>query len=290
MIYIVTPVYNRKEFTQNYLSALRQQTNKNFKTVIVDDGSTDGTPDMIEKEFPEVVLLKEKGDLWWAEATNIGVRYAMKHSASYIMTLNDDTLPTPDYIENMIYQSNIKSQALLGALAINVHDDKLEYCGEILNWKTAQFENQLNRMVNEEGTSLYKVNTFPGRGLLVPVEVFEKIGFYDSKNFPQTVADLDFTARADNAGYEIYCNFDAKIKIYPDESAAVKLRKTKSLNNYYQHLFGKRGAANLKWFIIFAFKNAPKKYLLQFLFKGIARRVGGYLLEWVSEYRLKKQV
>ncbi len=282
MIYIITSVFNRKEFTKNYLKALKEQTYKDFKVIIVDDGSTDGTSEMIEQEFPDVVLLKEKGDLWWAEATNIGIRYAIKQGANYVMTLNDDTLPKSDYIEKMIYWSAKEPKALLGAFAVNVETNEAIYGGEILNWKTGKFESILDGLSTEEQYGLHEVNTFPGRGLLIPVEVFNKIGLYDSKNFPQTVADIDFTARADHAGYKLYCNYDAKIKIYPDESGGVKLRKEKSLKNYYQHLFGMRGAGNLKWFTIFAFKNAPKKYLLQYWVTGVTRRVGGYLLDWVS--------
>lgn len=285
MIFIVTPVYNRKEFTRNYLEALAKQTEKDFKVIIVDDGSTDGTSEMIEKYFPEVILLKEEGDLWWAEATNVGVRYAMEQGTSYVMTLNDDTLPESDYIEKMVYWSKQKPNALLGAFACHAESNKAIYGGEILNWKTGKYEKILDTIPKDKQNGLHKVNTFPGRGLLIPMDIFKKVGLYDSKNFPQTVADLDFTARVDNAGYEIFCNYDAKIKIYPDESGGVKLKKNKSWKNYYQHLFGMRGAGNLKWFTVFSFKNAPKKYLLKYWINGIIRRLGGYLFIWILEIK-----
>jgi len=47
---------------------------------------------------------------------------------------------------------------------------------------------------------------------------------------------LDFTFRSSNVGFEIYCNYDAKIKIYPDESATIKLRNNKSFKKYIEHL------------------------------------------------------
>ncbi len=285
MIYIITPVFNRKGFTQSYLSALMKQTKQNFKIIIVDDGSTDGTAEMIEQLFPEVILLKELGDLWWAEATNIGIRYAIDEGADYIMTLNDDTLPEPDYIENMQQQSQQNPKALFGAFAINAENNQPVFGGEILNWKTGNFENILDKLLPEQYQGLHAVNVFPGRGLLIPAEVFKNIGFYDSENFPQTIADLDFTARATSAGYSIYCNFDAKIKIYPEESGGVSIRKEKSWVNYYRHLFSMRGAGNLKWFTIFAFKNAPKRYLMRYWLIGTARRMGGYLMEWGKELR-----
>ena len=289
MIYIVTPVFNRKKFTKNYLQALQKQTVKDFKVIIVDDGSTDGTYEMIEKEFPEVILLKEKGDLWWAEATNIGIRRGIGQGADYIMTLNDDTLPEPDYIYMMIKWLKEKPKALLGALAIDIKSLKPIFGGEILNWKSCKYESLLDKIPIMEQKGLHKVNVFPGRGLLIPVEVFQDIGFFDSKNFPQTVADLDFTIRATNAGYSIFCNYDAKIKIYPEESGGVKLVKNRSWKSYYEHLFGMRGAANIKWFTKFTFKNAPKEYLIKFLVVGLLKRIVSYPIRWIKEFFYKNK-
>ena len=78
-------------------------------------------------------------------------------------------------------------------------------------------------------------------------------------NLKANYADIDFTARANFANYEIFCNYDAKIKIYPQEGGGNYLRNNKSWKNYYQHLFGMKGAGNLKWFTIFAFKPISPK-------------------------------
>lgn len=283
MIYIVTPVFNRRAFTENYLEALSKQTNKDFKTIIVDDGSTDGTADMIKEKFPDVIVLKEKGDLWWAEATNIGVKYAIEQGADYIMTLNDDTVPYEDYIEKMYYWMKREPNALLGAFAVDANTLKPIFGGEILNWKTTKYENLLLKYKESDLYGIKEVNNFPGRGLVIPTKIFEKIGFYDSKNFPQTVADLDFTCRAYNQGFKIYCNYDAKIKIYPDESGGVKLVRKRSLKNYYNHLFGIRGGGNVIWFTKFTLKNAPILYLPSYLIIGLLKRFFSYPTRWLKE-------
>ena len=276
MIYIITPVFNRRAFTRQYLKALSRQTVSDFKIIIVDDGSVDGTSEMIESEFPNVIILKEEGGLWWAEATNIGVRYAIDQGANYIMTLNDDTLPAPDYIEKMVYWSKKKPKALLGALAIHFTTEEVVYGGQLQNWKHCKTTDVLNTLDESERHGLHEVDYFPGRGLLIPISVFEVIGYYDSKNFPQTIADLDFTFRAKKYGFEIYCNYDSKIKVYPDESATIQLKNSKSLKNYKEHLFGRRGGGNLVFFTIFVLKNAPKPYVLPYLVNGIVRRILGY--------------
>lgn len=281
MLYIVTPVYNRKKFTENYLDALSKQSVKDFKVIIIDDGSTDGTSEMIEQEFPEVILLKKEGDLWWAEATNVGVRYALEHDADYIMTLNDDTLPTEDFVEKMLFWAEKKPKALLGAFAINAINGKAVYGGEIRSWAPGKKSRiLLNELPLNDQHGLHKVNIFPGRGLLIPVEVFRQIGLYDSKNLPQTYADHDFTCRAIGAGYDIYCNYDAILKILHDESTGIRLKKQKNLSNYYNFLFDIRSGGNITSSTIFALKNVPKLYIVPYLVRGWLSRIIGY---WIKK-------
>jgi len=276
MLYIVTPVFNRKNFTKSYLEALKKQTINNFKIVIIDDGSMDGTSEMITKEFPEVILLHGDGNLWWTKATNIGIKYALKCQATHIMTLNDDTLPEPDYIEKMMYWAKIYPFALLGAFAINAKNLQPIYGGQIRNYWTGKSKYLLDELEKNEMCGLKEVNVFPGRGLLMSVDILNDIGLFDSKNFPQMVADMDFTTRAYNKGYKIFCNFDAKILIYPDESSGIKLIREKSLNNFYDHLFSIKGAGNLIWLYKYAFKNIIFYKLPSFLFISTIARIFGY--------------
>ncbi|MEI7811681.1 MAG: glycosyltransferase family 2 protein [Ignavibacteria bacterium] len=284
IIFIIIPVHNRKQFTFNCLTALINQTNKNFYIVVIDDGSTDGTSEMIKDHFKDVILLKGDGNLWWSGATNLGVKYALKNNASYIMTLNDDTVPCEDFMENMFHWAQEMPNALLGALALNANTGQPDYGGELLSWKTAGYTKLLNLLKKDEQKGIHPVTHYPGRGLLIPAAVFNKIGFYDEKNFPQAVADDDFAHRAKRAGYNIYCNYDAKLFTYPEESAIIKLRQKKNIKNYYSHLFGLKGGGNLKYFTIYALKNCPPKYILLFLPIGIIRRVLGYPKEWALDY------
>ena len=276
MLFIVTPVFNRKDFTCNFLKSLRKQTFKDFKIIIVDDGSTDKTSEMIIDLFPEVILLKEKGDLWWSEATNIGVNHAIDMGASRVMTMNDDTLLEEDLLEVLLDYSKQFPNNLLSPIGLHHDTDVLIDGGWNINWKTAKYKNMLELVDYSLENKFHTVNVSPARCLLIPVEVFEKIGFFDSLNFPQAVADFDFTVRATKAGLKVLVCHNARIKIYPLDSGSVDIIINKSIKNYFLHLFGRKGLGNLKWFIIFSFKNAPRKYLLTFLIFGIIRRLINY--------------
>jgi GT2 family glycosyltransferase len=279
MLYIVIPVFNRKHFTLECLLSLRKQTNKNFRVIVVDDGSTDGTGQLLAQDFPEVTVLKGDGNLFWTAATNMGVQYALAHGARHVMTLNNDTLATPDFIEKMYRWAAQKPDALLGALAVDAATGKPVYGGETINWFLNSYKPVLKTLSANQQTGLHKVTHFPGRGLWIPKKVFDTIGLFDEKKFPHYYADYDFTHTASRAGFDIYCNYDARLLTYPTESGERQLRRKKSLGNYYNHLFGIRGGGNLLNFTKFTFKNCPPLYIPIVLVNGYIRRVFGYLIK-----------
>jgi GT2 family glycosyltransferase len=279
MLYIVIPVFNRKKFTHDCLLSLHKQTNKQFKVIVVDDGSTDGTSQMLKEDFPEVIVIAGTGSLFWTAATNLGIQYALANGATHVMTLNNDTLARPDFIEQMYKWSAQKPDALLGALALDSSSLKPVYGGETINWLFNSYEPLLNKLPEEQQQGIHKVTHFPGRGLWIPIKVFESIGLFDEKKFPHYYADYDFTHSAVRAGFEIYCNYDAKLLTYPTESGDRQIRKKKTIENYYNHLFGIRGGGNLLNFTRFTVKNCPPVYIPMVLVNGYIRRVFGYLVK-----------
>ena len=74
-IYIVIPVFNRLKFTKDCLDSLRKQSYGEFKVIVVDDGSTDGTYQHLKENYPEVIVLQGDGNLWWAGIHSPGTYY-----------------------------------------------------------------------------------------------------------------------------------------------------------------------------------------------------------------------
>lgn len=278
MICIVIPVHNRQEFTRNCLRSLQNQTLLDHKVIVVDDGSTDETAEMITSQFPDVIRIEGDGNLYWTAATNLGIRYALSQHADYVMTLNNDTIAPPDFIEKMRFWSTEMPDAILGALDIDHLTRQPYYGGEVIHpiWQTTTF--LLDRLQESERTGLHEVSLFPGRGLLIPKKVFETIGLFDEKTFPHYMADYDFTARAREHGFDIYCNYEARLFTFPDEGGDHKIRRAKSLQNYYQHLFGIKGGGNLINFTRYTLRHSALPLIPFHLFKGYAQRLFGYFL------------
>lgn len=279
MICIVIPVHNRKRFTRDCLKSLQNQTQPADFIIVVDDGSTDGTREMLINEFPEVIVIQGDGNLFWTAAINLGINVALNMNANYVMTLNNDTVATPDFIENMMIRAEENPLALLGALDLDIITKQPYYGGEIFNWASGRSKYLLDTLIAENRMGLHEVSLFPARGLLIPERVFKKIGLFEERYLPHYMADYDFTQRARAYGFPIYCNYDAKLYTYPEEGGDHKIRKQKTLKNYFDHLFSIRGGGNLRNFTIYTLRNCPSNEIVRALIAGYFRRLGGFWLK-----------
>jgi GT2 family glycosyltransferase len=281
-IAVVLPVHSRKEFTLDCLQSLFQQSVSGFKAIVVDSGSTDGTADAVEDIYPDVLVLRH-GNLWWSRATNKGVERALADGAKYILTINDDLAFPKNYLQAMIRAAEQHPLAVMGSYAFHFYTHNPIYCGEQMNWLTARPRSLLEVFPPEQRHGLLPVSYFSARGLWLPAEVFGRVGLFDAQHLPHYNADHEFTARAAGAGFDVYVNCDAIIFNREDPNDPKGTRKAVrqyTWRNYGKHLFGFQGRGNVRYFIIFAVRHCPRRYLPLFLTMGIARRVCGYLRDW----------
>ena len=278
MIYVVIPVFNRWAFTRECLLSLRAQTCSDFRVVVVDDGSTDGTGEFLGREFPEVEVVRGNGQLFWTAGVNAGIRRALAARPDWVLTLNNDVVVAPDFLDRMLHWARQHPTALLGALELDIATGEPVYGGERLNWALNTRRDLLRELPASQRQGLHPVTYLPGRGLLIPRVVFERIGLFDEKRLPHYLADFDYTSVARRHGFPVFCNYDARLSTYPEESGQELTRRQRSPRGYYQHLFGIRGGGNLRNFTHFALKNCPAPYVPFFLLNGYVRRLTGYFL------------
>ncbi|MEI9920430.1 MAG: glycosyltransferase family 2 protein [Bacteroidota bacterium] len=279
MLCIVIPVFNRLKFTRECLDSLEKQSIRADKIIIVDDGSTDGTKEVLNQWYPDVTVLRADGNLYWTASINMGIRHALQLGADMVMTLNNDTIASRTFVEQMIEGSKLQPNALIGALDVDSISKNPYYGGEILNWTWSTSKYLLDELPKEKQTGLHECSLFPARGLLIPKVVFDKIGLFDEERLPHYMADYDFTLTAARHGFRIYCNYDAVLYTYPEEGGDHKIRKAKTLTNYWKHLFNIKGGGNLKNFTRYTIKNCPPGSIVPSLFTGYTRRLFGFWLK-----------
>lgn len=213
---LVTPVFNRIKHTRKFLQSLTKQTYTNTTIVIIDDGSSDNTSDMVKSEFPKVVLLQGDGNLWWSGGTNKGVEYAIKKKSDYVLTINDDVEVAPDYIASLVKVGLEHPLALIGSKVCYRDDrDRVWFFGATFG---SNGDMKHTTGSDKQITVAVKSDWLTGMGVLIPTSAFTKAGLYDAKNFPQYFGDAEFSLRAKLHGYELWVSPDSRV--YADVDAS----------------------------------------------------------------------
>lgn len=278
-IWICIPVHNRIEYTLKCLNSIRMQSLKKFKMVICDDGSTDGSKEKIRKLFPETKMLVGDGNLWWTGAINRCVEYVIEKARNedVILTLNNDLEVPSNYLEQLIKIYKRYPGSIVSSSIYDIATNRLYDPGHRHNWLTAKFLPIDQTKENFNGDREAALITHaPGRGTLISVEVFKKIGLYDEKHLPHYAADYDFTFRASKNGYRILIAFKAKVLSHVNETGLADIRKQFSIKGFVDYLTGRKSPANIRNRFWMAVNNCPQYWLPTYLIIDILRVTGSY--------------
>jgi len=270
---VIIPVHNRIDYTINCLKSLDKQTKKGFTVVVVDDGSTDKTYEILQKKFPKVKILRGDGNLWWAGSVNLGVKYAFDHEFKYTLLINNDTEQEPAYLEKMIFWAQKKPDSIFNSMVYDLDTKDPFYAGErisdVLSEKRQfirrlrlgdsilDMSNLLEKIKNNKFSGLIATRRLAGWGVWIPTTVYDKIGLFDSEDFPQEGADFDFTEHAHRAGFSLFCNCDAKLYLHTKDRTGRKYLEDFTLSNFYRHITAVDGGGNIIIRINYMIRNIP---------------------------------
>jgi len=260
-VYCVIPVHNRKEFTRNCLLCLRKQKKDNFEIIVVDDLSTDGTSEMLDKEFPEVTHLIGDGNLWWSGAMNMGVHHVLGicKPEDSILALNDDLEVPEDYMEKLSTLRINPPDTLIGSVIVDSKDKTtILHGGTKQNcWHAKREVFNVNEKITsfQEGYSL-KVSLLTGRGVLIPVKAFRDLGLYRVEHYKQ-YGDIEFSKRAERAGYNLIVSYDLIVYSQPLKANNIQPEKTYNFCDLNDYFFNVRSNTNLKFRFWFAYDTSP---------------------------------
>ncbi len=115
--------YNTLELTRNCLKSVFEQTKDiSFEVIVSDNGSKDGSIEMIKSEFPNVILIENNANLGFGAANNLGLKMA---KGKYIFYLNSDTVLLNNALKFFFnFWENSPEKEKIGALGCVLQDEK----------------------------------------------------------------------------------------------------------------------------------------------------------------------
>lgn len=256
---IVILSFNGRDSTLECIKSLKiaKKDNVNLRIIVVDNASADDSLNALQK-VKDIDLIVNHENLGFSGGMNKGIEYALKHNATHIMLLNNDTVIDKSLLINMVRASvkaDIISPKIYFSAGHEFHKNRYQktdlgkviwYSGGSIDWKNIL---GVHAGVDEVDTGQFnkpKEITFAtGCCILISREVFKKIGLLDEKYFLY-LEDMDFCYRAQKAGFKIL--FDPQSILWHKNASAAGGSGSK-LQEYY---FTRNR-------LLFAFKHASIK-------------------------------
>jgi GT2 family glycosyltransferase len=195
--------WNLKEITARCLESLERSTLP-CKTIIVDNGSQDGSAIYLREHFPGTEVIALPTNLGFGSACNIAIQHALHDpGCEYVFLLNNDATVHEAALENLVQAAEAQPGA--GVLGPKIYyrqsKDKIWYAGSNRRWGVLA-ATVPGRGETEYGQfdQPYEVDYVFGAAMFIRRRVFEDIGLFDERYFLY-LEDLDFCLRAQASGY-----------------------------------------------------------------------------------------
>ncbi|MDD9948909.1 MAG: glycosyltransferase family 2 protein [candidate division Zixibacteria bacterium] len=251
---IVILNWNREADTLECLDSLARMDYPSFAIVVVDNGSTDGSPEAIERwghEHLPLTLIRNGENLGFVRGSNQGMRHALSTDTEYVFLLNNDTVVEPDALSLLVATAERSVDTGMAGPKIYQYgkDNVLDSAGtRDIPWLAQGF--LIGHGEEDHGQYDYPGDLpyVTGTALLVKRAVLEKVGLMDEDYFCY-FDDFDWGLKARRAGF--------KLLLEPRAVVHHKGSQTAGFNSpfYVHHMVRSR--------ILFARKNVP---FLPFLF------------------------
>ncbi|MFH1491260.1 MAG: glycosyltransferase family 2 protein [Pseudomonadota bacterium] len=245
---VIVVNWNGRRLLADCLEGLNKQQYGPFSVTLVDNGSEDGSVRFVAQNYPEIQIIALPENKGFCAANNMALK---KTRADYVALLNNDAIPDPQWIKNLVYALERHPQAGFAASKMVFYDapGTVDRAGDAYT---------------RAGTGLLRGRGEPEKlydqkewvfgacagAALYRRKMLEDIGLFD-EDFFLLYEDVDLSFRAQLKGYR--CLYVPNARVYHRSSSSIV--HDSALSVYYSH-------RNLEWVYI---KNMPRPLILKTL-------------------------
>lgn len=208
-VFIVLLTYNSKREAQCCLRSLQRLAYPNYRIIVVDNGSSDGTEAMLRNEFASLVTIQTGENLGYTGGNNRGINYALSQNADYVLVLNPDTvLVNPHFIDEMVAhmethpEVGIAGPRVFGPETGSVQNTVLFTPGlwrNIVHWVRYRINPHFAHL---SGDRIMDAEVLNGVCILIRASCLRQIGLFDPNIF-MYIEDVDMDHRAHRHGWRV---------------------------------------------------------------------------------------
>lgn len=202
---------------------------------MVDNASSDGSPEMVSKEFPQVKLIRNKKNAGFAKANNQAIKLAQ---GDYILLLNPDTKVQADALNQMIaFLDSHPDAGVVGAKLVlpdgRVQPDPFGRFPTVKNilllklWQMSERIKGNRDLTRKDFSKILEVDWISGASMMIRQEVIKEVGLMDEEYFLY-LEDVDWCYRMRQAGWSIYVLPTAKITHHLGQSRQKNLQTART--------------------------------------------------------------
>lgn len=284
-IAFVIPSFNRKLLLTgllNQLALIAKEPAFQISIIVVNDGSSDGTEECLQNQYPEITQVLGTGDWWYTKSINEGIKAAMEYNPKFIMALNDDMKIPETFAKKLSEIIPSIENTMVKCAEKDIESGSYTYLGEYIDLKyhlgSKYYVDYPDEVINKK---FIEMNCGHGRGLLFPSKLIYEAGLFDER-FKQYYSDMDFTLQAAKKGYRIVLYPDFFIYDHTELTGSTRYEKKPSLKSFVKRLITPTSPSYLPAVVLFNYKNAQKGYFLIRCTLNCSKVIGGYLKRYLK--------
>jgi GT2 family glycosyltransferase len=248
VVSIIIVTWNSEKYIKPCLLSIFKQKKfgfKDYEIIVIDNNSQDNTTSIIEREFTEILVIKNSENLGYAKANNQGFKTA---KGEYILLLNPDTelqdnffIPILEFMERDLLGGAVAPKIINPDLTVQQSIRSFpDY--SILIWEITGLAKVFPqhkifgrwRMEHFDYNKLSEIDQPMASCLLARKSAVDKIGYFDEK-FPMFYNDVDFCFRLKNAGWKIY--YFPNSSVLHDRGSSTKRVRAKMIFSMHKSLY-----------------------------------------------------
>lgn len=275
MLAVLITCFNRKDLTKKAIGAIdaAMAGRMPYRVVLVDDGSTDDTSEVIAAAYPDTTIVRGDGTLFWNGGMRRAWQTALEGDADFYMWLNDDTELRPGAIADMldIYDGARKKETIVVGCTIDPETGAVTYGG--YNRVAGSISKLRFRRTQLDETYC---DTMNGNCVLIPKSAVSDIGIND-EHYRHAFGDNDYGLRAKRAGYDIVQMRTPVARQTRNATQDAKVARL-TLSNWRQILLSPKGVPVMEW-LYFCRQHGGVIWPVNFVFRYVKMAANGLLTQ-----------